>query len=174
MSDNVISNSPGPLDPSQVDQAAEHDPDDAGFTRRGFVKIALCGVGLAYALAVGYPIYRYLNSPVEKSILEAAVKDVTLPNADKLPKGSALVFKFGVRPALLIHHSDDTWVALSAVCTHMGCTVAYNPATARIECHCHGGIYNAHTGENIEGPPPRPLAKFDASINEGSVTVRRI
>jgi cytochrome b6-f complex iron-sulfur subunit len=167
MSDVVSKTTTSP----HVESAA--DPDDEGFTRRGFVKIAVGGVGLAYAAAIGYPIYRYLNSPVEKSVEMAAVKEVSLPDADKLPKGTALMFKFGVRPSLLIHHADDSWIALTAVCTHMGCTVAYNPATARIECHCHGGIYDAMTGENVSGPPPRPLTRYKVTVAAGSVTVKR-
>ncbi len=149
------------------------DEEAREFSRRGFLKIAVGGAGVAYAGAIGYPIYRYLSTPVEKSAELAAVKEVVLPNADKLLKGSALMFKFGVRPSLLIHHADDSWIALSAVCTHMGCTVAFNPATAQIECHCHGGKYDAKTGENISGPPPKPLKKFDITVGQGSVTVRR-
>lgn len=163
MSDNVLSSA-----------ANTPDSEDDGFTRRGFVKVALGGVGLVYAAAVGYPIYRYLNSPVEKDQVLAAVKEVNLPNADQLPKGTALMFKFGMRPALLIHHTDDSWVALTAVCTHMGCTVAYDPARGQITCHCHGGVYNAHTGENISGPPPRPLTRYNLKVAPGSVTVTRV
>lgn len=171
-------------DPTAVVQAAEAEhtagttpndqtEEDDGFTRAGFVKIALGGVGLAYAAAIGYPLYRYLNSPVEKSVEMAQVKEIALPDADKLPKGAALMFKFGARPSLLIHHADDTWIALSAVCTHMGCTVAYNQATAHIECHCHGGVYDPRTGENISGPPPRPLTKYNLTVGKGSVTITR-
>lgn len=142
--------------------------------RRTFLKVAVAGAGLAYAGAIGYPVYRYLNSTVEKSKIEAAVSEVGLKDADKLPKGSAMVFKFGVRPALLIHHNDDSWVAMTAVCTHMGCTVAYHPDQDRIACACHGGVYDAKTGENISGPPPRPLTRFDVVVAAGSVTVKRI
>ena len=169
---NTNTHIPSPTEPG-VDPELVPEEEDEGFTRRGFVKIAIGGVGVAYASAIGYPIYRYLNSPVEKSVEMAAVKEVTLPNADKLPKNSALMFKFGVRPSLLIHHADDTWIALSATCTHMGCTVAYNPATAKIECHCHGGVYDPRTGENIAGPPPRPLTKYLLTVAEGNVTVKR-
>ncbi len=151
----------------------ELDPEAAEFTRLGFVKVIGGIMTLAYAGAIGYPVYKYLSTPVEKSAEMAAVKEVNLPNLDKLPKGSAYMFKFGVRPSLLIHHADDTWTALTAVCTHMGCTVAYNTATAGIECHCHGGRYDAKTGENISGPPPRPLKKFVVTVAAGSVTVRR-
>ena len=150
------------------------EAEDEGLSRRGFVKVAVGGVGLAYAAAIGYPIYRYLDSPVEKSQALAAVKEISLPDAQKLPKGSAMVFKFGVRPALLIHHKDDSWVALDAVCTHMGCTVAYNQEEERIACACHGGRYDAHTGENISGPPPRPLTKHEVVVAADSVTIKRV
>jgi cytochrome b6-f complex iron-sulfur subunit len=164
-------NNTGPAEGTTANEL--EDEETREFSRRGFVKVAVGGAGLAYAGAIGFPIYKYLSTPVEKSAELAAVKEVVLPNADKMPKGTAIIFKFGVRPSLLIHHLDDTWVAMSAVCTHMGCTVAYNAAASQIECHCHGGKYDPHTGDNISGPPPRPLKKFDVVIGNGSVTVRR-
>lgn len=171
MSDHIL-NSSRPVECPDTSDALLED-EERGFTRKGFVKIAIGGVGLAYAAAIGYPIYRYLNSPVEKFAAMAAVKEVTLPDAQKLPRGSALVFKFGVQPALLIHHEDDTWVAFSAVCTHMGCTVAYEPGKRQIACHCHGGVYDAQTGENVAGPPPRPLKKYEVIVNGNGVIVKR-
>lgn len=152
----------------------ENDAESAGITRRGFVKVAMAGVSLGYAGAIGYPIFRYLNSPVEKEAALSAIKEVTLPKADELPKGAVLVFKFGPRPALLIHHDDDSWVALDAVCTHMGCTVGFDAKVGRIVCQCHGGQYDAKTGENISGPPPRPLKKFSLTVAKGQVTVTRV
>jgi cytochrome b6-f complex iron-sulfur subunit len=94
-------------------------------TRRAFTKVAVGAAGLCYAVMVGYPIYQYLYTPVEKASKEAAVKEVLLKDAHKLPLGSGMVFKFGSRPAWLIHNDDDTWIALDAVCTHLGCTVKY-------------------------------------------------
>lgn len=148
-------------------------PQDDDMSRRGFVKVAIGGIGLLYAGAVGYPIYRYLNSPVEKSIIEAAITDVTIPKADELPKGSGMVFKFGARPALLIHHESGEWVAFSAVCTHLACTVKYDESQRKITCACHGGVYDSRTGDNIAGPPPKPLRRFAVKVNEGSVTVSK-
>lgn len=147
---------------------------DETHSRRTFVKVAVGGMCLAYAGAVGYPIYRYLNSPVEKAEVLAAIKDVTLEGANKLPEGSAMVFKFGPFPAMLIHHGKDEWVAFNAVCTHLGCTVQYNPSLKKITCACHGGQYDPHTGDNIAGPPPKPLTKYAVKVNAESVTVSRI
>lgn len=147
--------------------------DDEEMSRRGFAKVAVTGVTLAYVGAIGYPIYRYLNSPVEKSAALAAVKEVVLDKADQLAKGTVLMFKFGVRPAMLIHHADDTWVALDAVCTHMGCTVRFEPARNQIVCGCHGGVYDSSSGQNISGPPPRPLTQYKVVLGKGTVTVTR-
>jgi cytochrome b6-f complex iron-sulfur subunit len=141
--------------------------------RRSFVRVALGGVGACYAAAIGYPVYRYLTSPAERAAAMAAVTEVSLKDADKLPLGSALMFRFGSRPSMLIHHTDDSWVALDAVCSHLGCTVQYQPARDIIHCNCHGGEYNAETGKNVSGPPPRPLRRYAATLNPGAVLVSR-
>jgi cytochrome b6-f complex iron-sulfur subunit len=142
-------------------------------TRRVFTKVVIGAVGCAYAGMIGYPVYRYLNSPAEKAEAAAAVSEVTLPKADELPPGSALIFKFGAKPALLIHQKDGSWSALSAVCTHLACTVQYEPAEDRIFCACHGGVYDPKTGANRSGPPPRPLEQYKVARTPGSVTVSR-
>ncbi|MCX7824061.1 MAG: Rieske (2Fe-2S) protein, partial [Verrucomicrobiae bacterium] len=123
--------------------------------------------------ALGYPIYRYLKSPVEKAAQEAAVTEVTLKDAQKLPAGSALMFRFGSKPSLLIHHSDGTWTALSAVCTHLGCTVQYQAEKQRIFCACHGGVYDPKDGRNVSGPPPKPLRRYEVKVTDAAVVVSR-
>jgi cytochrome b6-f complex iron-sulfur subunit len=147
--------------------------DRAAMTRRRFVQIGLGAAGAGYAAALGYPLYAYLAAPAEEAAAEAAVKEVTLPEADQLPVGAALMFKFGGRPAMLIHHRDGTWTALSAVCTHLGCTVQYEAERNRIYCACHGGVYDAATGANVSGPPPKPLRLFQARPTEGGMIVSR-
>jgi cytochrome b6-f complex iron-sulfur subunit len=141
-------------------------------TRRGFL-VAAGAAGMCYLGALGYPVYRYLASPAEMAASEAAVTEVTLKDAQKIPEGSALMFKFGPAPALLIHHSDGTWVALTAVCTHLGCTVQYEPQMHRIHCACHGGVYDSHTGANVSGPPPKPLKRFKVAVSDAGVQVSR-
>lgn len=141
--------------------------------RRVFIGAAIGGVGVCYLAAIGYPVYRYLASPVERAEAQAAVTEVTLPEAHKLPRKSALMFKFGPFTALLIHHEDGTWSAFNAKCTHLGCTVKYEPHNDRIFCECHGGIYNAKSGANIGGPPPRPLQVYQVKVSETGVVVSK-
>jgi cytochrome b6-f complex iron-sulfur subunit len=141
-------------------------------TRRAFLAAA-GAAGLCYTAALAYPIYRYLASPAEMASNASAITEVTLKDAQKLPLGSVLMFKFGSSPAMLIHHQDGAWVALSAVCTHLGCTVQYEPQANRIHCACHGGVYDPRTGANVSGPPPRPLKLFKVAVNDAGVEVSR-
>jgi cytochrome b6-f complex iron-sulfur subunit len=142
-------------------------------TTRRFFMAAAGAAGLCYMAAMAYPIYRYLASPEEMAMNATAVTEVTLKDAHKLPLGSVLMFKFGTAPAMLIHHQDGRWIALTAVCTHLGCTVQYEPQADRIHCACHGGVYDPYTGANVSGPPPKPLKLFKAVVNDTGVEVSR-
>jgi cytochrome b6-f complex iron-sulfur subunit len=130
--------------------------DDAqSITRRVFFKSGVGVVGACYAGAVAYPIYRYLATPAKQSA------------------GTALRFAFGTRPALLIHLDDDSFVCFDAVCTHLGCTVEFQPDLKRIHCACHGGTYDIATGKNVAGPPPKPLNKYQVEVADGQVVITR-
>lgn len=50
-------------------------------------------------------------------------------------------------------------MAISNICTHMQCPVRWDAARGTFLCPCHGGLYSV-TGENIGGPPPKPLSQW--------------
>lgn len=158
--------------PTKNPMAAEPETDNM-FGRRTFVRVAMGGVGACYAAALGYPVYRYLAAPVEKSAAMAKITEVKLKDAEKLPVGSALMFKFGPRPSMLIHQKDGQWTAFDAVCTHLGCTVQFQPEHDIIHCACHGGKYDPQTGKNVSGPPPKPLKKYVVKVEGSDIVVSR-
>lgn len=162
-----MSNQPDPQVPRI---AAEEVPP---LSRRTFVKAGMAVAGAAYAAALGYPLYRYLATPAECADVLAAVKEIVLKDADQLPREAALMFTFAGRPALLLHHADDTWTALTAVCTHLGCTVQLDKDRKVLYCACHGGTYDPKTGANISGPPPKPLVNYKAQVLRGKVVISR-
>ncbi|MCC7493883.1 MAG: Rieske (2Fe-2S) protein [Fimbriimonadaceae bacterium] len=141
-------------------------------SRRTAIQAVTVAAGAVYVGALGYPVYRYLGTAADEALKDAAVKEVTLEVADLAPN-SALMFKFAGRPALLIRHADETWTALSATCTHLACTVSYEPEKQRIYCACHGGVYDPKTGNNVSGPPPKPLKAYQAVYADGKVVVSR-
>jgi menaquinol-cytochrome c reductase iron-sulfur subunit len=88
---------------------------------------------------------------------------------------------------LFVFREGNTYHAVSAVCTHLGCTVRAEalsqPETAtvggkpmrlthRFLCPCHGSKYSGD-GTNVSGPAPRPLAWFhlDVSPDDGQLVV---
>jgi cytochrome b6-f complex iron-sulfur subunit len=73
---------------------------------------------------------------------------------------------------IVIRNSSTVFTALSATCTHQGCTVGYDAASARILCPCHGGTYNAATGAVLGGPPPSALTKYTTSLSGNILTVK--
>lgn len=163
------------LEKSSNDPAAEVEASERaeGSSRRTFVRTGVSLVGALYASAVGYPIYRYVATPSQRAAALGSVTEVTLPGADELEAGSAMMFKFGYKPTMLIHHTDDTWVCFDAVCTHLGCTVRFEPEQQRIYCACHGGVYDMRTGSNVAGPPPKPLRTYTVEFGDGQVIVSR-
>ncbi len=142
--------------------------------RRQFVAAAGLGaMGVCYAAAIAYPVYRYLVSPAEQARELAAVTQVTLPKADLPKPGTAMMFRFGVTPAMLIHLPDGHVACYSAVCTHLGCTVQYQPEEGRIFCACHSGVYDPQSGKNIAGPPPKPLSVFQVEVSDEHIIITR-
>jgi cytochrome b6-f complex iron-sulfur subunit len=55
--------------------------------------------------------------------------------------------------------------ALSAVCTHLGCTPNWLANEKKFKCPCHGSGFRV-TGINFEGPAPRPLERFKIVLSD--------
>ena len=59
--------------------------------------------------------------------------------------------------------SGNEFHAVSAVCTHLRCTVEYQTDRDAFYCPCHGGVFDNH-GNVIDGPPPKPLPFFEVDL----------
>lgn len=155
------------------DDVLSLDGAGSGISRRHFTQVGVAAVGACYAAALGYPIYRYLGTPARRAGELGAVNTVTIPLAELPGPGSALMFRFGTKPTMLIHHADGTLVCFDAVCTHLGCTVQFQPEEGRILCACHSGVYDMRTGANVAGPPPKPLPAYNVETSHGDVVISR-
>jgi cytochrome b6-f complex iron-sulfur subunit len=91
-----------------------------------------------------------------------------IAEVSEVAPGSALQFKESGSPAVLVHLDSGDFVAYSAVCTHQGCTVAYQ--NGQLACPCHGSVYDPANGaEVVAGPAPRPLPKIPVKVSGGEV-----
>ena len=148
----------------------EREPD--GY-RREFVVGALGFIGVFYIGASAYPVYRYLVSPVLDAKAGEGVNRMPVPEAGKLKNGSAMLFAFGSKPALLIHHLDGSWVCFNATCTHLDCTVQFQPEQKRLFCACHEGVFDPVTGKAVSGPPKTALKQYRVEVIDGEIIVSR-
>jgi menaquinol-cytochrome c reductase iron-sulfur subunit len=95
--------------------------------------------------------------------------------------------KFLADQRLFIFRDGNTFHAVSATCTHLGCTVRAEalpkPETKTVEgqalklthkfsCPCHGSKYDGD-GTNVAGPAPKPLAWYRLSVatDDGQLVV---
>lgn len=56
-------------------------------------------------------------------------------------------------------------VAISAICTHLGCTPRWLASEEKYKCPCHGSGFTKD-GINFEGPAPRPLERYKIGLAE--------
>ncbi len=137
--------------------------------RRSFLNYLLGVSVVGWAGSVFYPIYEYFKIPPKRDDEPASVVAASLKS---LKPNQGVIFKFGSTPGILIMGADGQLRAFSAVCTHLDCTVKYRPDLQKIHCACHGGMYDLN-GQNISGPPPRPLTPFKVVARGDDVIVSK-
>jgi cytochrome b6-f complex iron-sulfur subunit len=65
---------------------------------------------------------------------------------------------------VFVVRDDDAFRVISAVCTHLGCTVQWKPDQRRFDCPCHGSRFK-DDGTVIGGPAPRALACYAVALS---------
>ena len=133
--------------------------------RRGFLKLLGAILGLGALGVFLYPLIRFLT-PVKSPF---AAKKVMIP-LKELPVGATKDLMVNDIPSIIIHNQERGFIALSRVCTHLGCLVNFNKEKQIFICPCHGGRYTIE-GNVISGPPPRPLEKFPVQVEGNDIVI---
>jgi len=81
-----------------------------------------------------------------------------LKRPEQCPPG----FTFDPVHRLFVVRDSDAFHVISAVCTHLGCTVQLRET--EFDCPCHGSRFSLN-GSVISGPAPRGLSWFDTGIS---------
>lgn len=141
-------------------------------TRRGFLEMILGGSMLATLAAIFYPVYKFIVPPAAgEADLSQLKLEFTRADIEADPK-KAKYFKYGRDLGIIFSNEQGELVALTAMCTHLDCTVQHRPDLGIIWCSCHNGRYDLNGG-NISGPPPRPLERFVVNETEDVIFVSR-
>lgn len=96
--------------------------------------------------------------------------DGYIARESEVSPGSAVEFEDGGEPAILIRLDGGGFAAYSAVCTHQGCTVAYNGGAGTLDCPCHGSVFDPASGGSVrQGPAESPLPEIPLAVRGGEV-----
>lgn len=150
-------------------------------TRRKFMSTAIAAIGGLISAVVGLPAIAYIIGPA----LQQKVEDwIRLGAISKVETGTPTLFKTTVErrtgwitdqeelSAYVLTEDGQTYVAMSNICTHLGCRVRWIANQQKFFCPCHNGIFDKN-GNVVSGPPPRPLDRFEAKVEDGVLFIRR-
>jgi cytochrome b6-f complex iron-sulfur subunit len=146
--------------------AAELDPPPArrpAAARRTFLRVAAVAGGSAAAVAAGAGIDHVLtsrtapgSSPASGGTLTPSQGTwLTVASSADLPNGAVRPFTANAVTGF-IERADGQLRAVSGICTHQGCRLAFAARSARLVCPCHGATF-ALDGAVLTHKLPVPL-----------------
>ena len=130
---------------------------EIGISRRGFLKVSL----IASGLLTSWGIFRFLGyqqpveSPVRLALMDAEA--YVVGSATAVPQLKAWILR-----------DEAGLYALSAVCSHLGCTIS--KTDTGFECPCHGSRFNMK-GTALQGPAVKQLEYLELSLTEENLVV---
>jgi cytochrome b6-f complex iron-sulfur subunit len=136
-------------------------------SRRTFLDWLLTGGLVAWGIAFVAPVLSYVWPAQRRG---PSVQTVSAGKTTDFTDWQAKIIAVGGRPVIVVR-TPQGYRAFSAICTHLGCIVAWNEQKRQIECPCHAGMFDIN-GRVISGPPPRPLAESDVVVVNGEVLVK--
>ena len=156
-------------------------PREGKMSRRDFMKAAIAGISGVIGAVIGIPAIAYVMGP---ALAKATDTWIRLGTVNKVELGNPTLFKTTIETqtgwinaeeefsAYVLTENGQDFVAMSNICTHLGCRVRWIPDKEGFYCPCHNGVF-AKDGTVISGPPPRPLDRFESKVEDGVLFVKR-
>jgi Rieske Fe-S protein len=133
--------------------------------RRAFVRAA--GLGVCALALPSCASVAAVRVPRSGDVVRIAIAEH--PALASAP-GFLKIMPDGFTTPVYVVAVDGGYVALSAVCQHLGCTVERQGD--RFVCPCHGSTY-ARDGAVLRGPTENPLVRFPVERTaEGELVIR--
>jgi glycine/D-amino acid oxidase-like deaminating enzyme/nitrite reductase/ring-hydroxylating ferredoxin subunit len=150
----------------RVPYVGEPSPEEApgyfiatGFNGWGISNGTAAGMTMASKIATNTDLWPSLYDPlrpVPKDFHRSGDSQSLVDGIDDIPAGGGGVVQRGEEKLAVWRDMDGTLHAVSAACTHKGCTVSWNNADRTWDCPCHGSMFEAN-GAVIHGPAREAL-----------------
>lgn len=148
--------------------------------RHDFLGFATWAIGGLIGLGMGIPAIAYIVGPALKT--GAAQQWIRLGSTSKVEIGLPTLFKATITQqtgwivnekelsVYVLTENGHDFVAMSNICTHLGCRVRWVAEQKEFFCPCHNGVFDA-SGNVISGPPPRPLDKYQVKVENDQLYI---
>jgi nitrite reductase/ring-hydroxylating ferredoxin subunit len=140
-----------------------------GFNGWGISNGTAAGLAIAEEIASGAKLWERLYDPcrpVPEDFHKSGDTQSLFDDMSLISPGMGGVITAGEEKIAVWRDGNGDLYALSASCTHKGCTVTWNNADRTWDCPCHGSIYAAD-GEVIHGPARKPLQARPVPLRRG-------
>ena len=157
--------------------------DKKQLTRRDSLKIATWTIGGLIGSGLGLPAIAYIVGPaLQRSDDQGWVK---LGSSSKVELGVPTLFKAKITrkagwvsseeqiSVFVLTEDGREYIAMSNICTHLGCRVRWIQDRERFLSPCHNGIFDKH-GMVISGPPPRPLDRYEIKVENEQMYIGKL
>lgn len=131
--------------------------------RRRF--LATVGAGALGVGAVGTTITTLRF--IEPTVVNEQDKRITVGRPEEIAVGTALVLAGG---HVVLLRTEAGFIALSTVCTHLGCIVRQDAETGGFACPCHGSRFLGEGTVRL-GPAEQALRRHALSVEGGMLVV---
>ena len=146
--------------------AAGVSPQDSpqNIGRRHFLDLIIGTLAAIFSASLLYPLFKFLWPPEGRS---GGEDRLGIPMEEMLV-GQSRIIPLRGEPVLVIRDANKV-VAVSAVCTHLGCIVKYQ-GDGVIRCPCHAAAFDL-SGNVVGGPAPRPLPSYPVRIEGNQIVI---
>ena len=154
--------------------------EDKQISRRNFMSIATWAIGGLIGLGMGIPAIAYIVGPALKA--KASQEWIRLGAASKVELDTPTLFKTTIerQTGWIINQEEISvyiytengrdFVAMSNICSHLGCRVRWIKEEEGFFCPCHNAIFDKE-GLVVTGPPPAPLDRFEVKVEDNQLYV---
>jgi Rieske Fe-S protein len=155
--------------------------EEKSVSRRDFMNTAIWAIGGFISAAFAIPAIVYVVAPaLQKNQLEEWVR---LGSTDKVELGTPTLFKANIErqtgwivneeeiSVYVLTENGRDYVAMSNICTHLGCRVRWISDQSQFFCPCHNAIFDEE-GQVVSGPPPRPLDRYETKVENNQIFIK--
>ncbi len=148
--------------------------------RRNFLAIATGAIGAVIGVVIAIPAVAYVVGPALKR--KTSENWVRLGPTSKVELGTPSLFKTTIErqtgwilteeelSVYVLTEDGREYIALSNICTHLGCRVRWITDQGQYFCPCHNAAFDK-IGQVVSGPPPRPLDRYETKVEDDQLYI---